>query len=136
MTSEPSAKTTPTVEPITFAGVSPEFVLRVCERLLAHIDPSDRSEIEFGGIKLRLYVNSHWSGFERYMLLGRDWTIGFNLKPADETPQPCENVFKAFAAEHEVFTPHITGERYFLRDATVLKMTESDWLDDGTPVVW
>ncbi len=124
------------VEAITFAGVSPEFVLRVCERLLSYINPKERSEIVFGGIRLRLYVNSHWAGFERYMLVGPDWTIGFNIRPARETKEPAENVFTAFGTDLEVFTPHITGENEFLRDATVLKMTESDWVEDGTPTIW
>jgi len=111
---------------IEFAGVSPSFVLKVIENLFSKTSPTNRNTIELGGVHLRLYVTSHWSGFERYMLLGQDWTVGFNLKEPDEAANP-DHIVHAFSDEFEMTTPHLTGPDAFIRDMTVLTMTASDW---------
>ena len=109
-----------------FAGVSPTFVLKVCENLFSKTSPTNRNTIELGGVHLRLYVNSHWSGFDRYMLVGQDWTVGFNLQEPEGNADP-SRVFEAFSDIFEMTTAHLTGEEAFLRDMTVLTMTASDW---------
>ena len=105
-----------------FAGVSADFLAKVCEALLSQTNmysPSSQ-EIMMGGVALRLFVDQHWSGFERYMLVGRDWTVGFNLSdPTNET----ENKVEIFKAEFEITKPHLTGEHAFLRDMTMLRVT-------------
>lgn len=53
-------------------------------------------------------------------LVGRDWTVGFNLSdPTNET----ENKVEIFKAEFEITKPHLTGEHAFLRDMTMLRVT-------------
>ncbi len=123
---------------IDFAGVSAGFVLKLCECLFAHTNPHDRDKIVFGGVHLRLYVSSHWAGFDRYMLIGQGWTVGFNLRTPEDNEGNLnpDNVYRVFGADFEMFTPHLTGDREFLRDATVLMMTASDWSDEETPMIW
>jgi len=60
------------------------------------------------------------------MLVGSDWTVGFNLKEPDEDTDSNETI-RAFSAEFEIFTSHLQGESAFVRDMTVLAMIESDW---------
>jgi hypothetical protein len=116
-------------EIIAFGRVTAPFVLRVCEALFALTNPRDKENIVLGGVHLRLYVTSHWAGFERYMLIGQGWTCGFNLRPPEADSLP-ENIFSAFETKLEMFTPHLSGERNFMRDMTILTMTEHDWSDD------
>ncbi len=111
---------------IDFEGVSAEFILKVVENLFSKTSPTNRNTIELGGVHLRLYVNSHWSGFDRYMLVGQDWTVGFNLKEPEDTSDP-ECIVEAFSDSFELFSAHLTGPDAFLRDMTVLTMTASDW---------
>jgi hypothetical protein len=122
----------PAKKVITFSGVAADFVLKVCENLLAHTDPRKDDQIVFGGVHLRMYVETHWAGFERYMLIGQDWTVGFNLR----APETEGEIYRAFGSDMELFTPHVTGDREFLRDATILMMTASDWSDEVTPMIW
>jgi len=107
-----------------FAGVKPEFVIKVCETLFSRTSPRSREPMMLGGVQLRLYVNSHWAGFDRYMLVGQGWALGFNLKEPDGTS---ECVYRAFSTEFQMTVPHVTGEREFVRDMTILSMSANDW---------
>lgn len=112
-----------------FAGVSNDFLVKVCEGLMSRTDPHNkagRTATELGGVQLRLYVNNHWSGFDRYMIVGQDWTVGFNLREPNANTDP-DAIITAFSNQFEMTTPHLTGEREFLRDMMVLLMTQSDW---------
>jgi hypothetical protein len=107
-----------------FAGVSADFLAKVCEALLSQTStysPSSR-ETMMGGVALKLFVDNHWSGFERYMLVGKDWTVGFNLS---EPAPNAENLVQIFKTKFELSKPHLTGEHAFLRDMTVLRVTAS-----------
>jgi hypothetical protein len=114
---------------IAFAETTPEFVLKVCETLFSRTSPHSREMLVLGGVHLYLYVNSHWAGFERYMLVGQGWTLGFNLREPVEESDP-ENIFTAFANQFEMFTPSLTGDREFMRDMTILMMSACDWDDE------
>lgn len=112
-----------------FAGVSADFLAQVCEALLSQTstDSPSSQETMMGGVALKLYVDNHWSGFERYMLVGKDWTVGFNLSMPESEATPKISIFKN---QLEISNPHLTGEDAFIRDMTVLRMTAvSGWAD-------
>ena len=113
---------------IVFDGVPPELVISVCEAALARTKPREGRELYLGGVFLRLYVTNHWAGFERFMLIGRDWAVGFNLSLPDSDTDP-NNIFQMFGTDWEVSVPGVEGARAFARDMVVLKMTQSDWID-------
>jgi hypothetical protein len=117
-----------------FAGVAPSFIVKLCERLLAQTAPRHNGQMVFGGVHLSLFVDAHWAGHERYMLIGQDWTVGFNLSLPTDTSDD-DNIIEIFSTKMEMLTPHLAGERGFLRDACVLVMTESDWSEDGINTV-
>lgn len=112
----------------TLEGVPLDFIVRLAEALLADIKTSGDNaalhEHMFGGVPIKMLVNSHWMGFERFMLVGRDWQCGFNLAPPKSEHEPTYNVFAASLA---VSNPALNGRRGFARDMTVLRMTFSDW---------
>jgi hypothetical protein len=113
---------------VSFGHVPPEFVLKVSEIALSRTTWQEDDDHNLGGVNLKVYVDCHWSGFERYMLIGQDWTCGFNLRTPEEDSVE-ENLFCAFTSKLEMFNPHVTGEEGFTRDMTVLKMTASDWIE-------
>lgn len=105
-----------------FAGVSADFLAKVCEALLSQTsldEPSSR-QVRMGGVTLKLFVDNHWSGFERYMLVGQDWTVGFNLNEPTDDAAHTVSIFKS---DFEISIPHLTGNDAFLRDMTILKLT-------------
>ncbi len=112
----------------TLEGVPLEFIVRLAEAFLADTqmtgDNSALHERQFGGVPMKMLVNSHWMGFERFMLVGRDWQCGFNLGAPNDRD---EDIFSVFAANLAVTNPAINGKSGFERDMTVLRMTFSDW---------
>lgn len=109
-------------------GVPLEFIVRLAEAFLAETSEQGANaslrERQFGGVPLKMLVNSHWMGFERFMLVGRDWQCGFNLgAPKSED----DDIYSVFAANLAVTNPALNGKRGFARDMTVLRMTFSDW---------
>ena len=112
----------------TLEGVPLEFILRLAEAFLAdtkdHGDNASLHERQFGGVPLKLLVNSHWMGFERVMLVGRDWQCGLNLSAPDNDGV---DTYCVFGANLAVTNPALNGKRGFERDMTVLRMTFSDW---------
>lgn len=115
-------------------GVPFCFLVRLGEAYLA-ASSEDKSKTElseriFGGVSLKMMVNSHWTGFERFMLVGRDWQCGFNLSsPALDEEACCV----AFGTRLVISNAAINGKKGFARDMTVLRMTFSDWkLDHQT----
>lgn len=112
----------------TLEGVPLEFIVRLAEAFLA--DTNERGENaalrerQFGGVPMKMLVNSHWMGFERFMLVGRDWQCGFNLAAPKDND---DAVYSVFAANLAVTNPALNGKRGFERDMTVLRMTFSDW---------
>lgn len=123
----------------TLAGVKPEFVVRLVEALLQQSEASPENrhlrEKQFGGVNLKLLVNSHWAGFERFMLVGPDWQCGFNLDyPRTEADKESELCFTVFGATQIMTAPGLNGRKGFHRDMTVLRMTYSDWMLPDQPV--
>lgn len=112
----------------TLEGVPLEFIVRLAEAFLADTKMNGENaalhERLFGGVPMKMLVNSHWMGFERFMLVGRDWQCGFNLGAPDSDD---EDIFSVFAANLAVTNPAINGKSGFERDMTVLRMTFSDW---------
>lgn len=112
----------------TLEGVPLEFLLRLAEAFLAdtkeHGENAALHERQFGGVPMKMLVNSHWMGFERFMLVGRDWQCGFNLGAPESED---DDTYSVFAANLAVTNPALNGKRGFERDMTVLRMTFSDW---------
>lgn len=101
---------------------------------MARTKPKEDREIFLGGVYVRLIVTSHWAGFDRYMLIGRggEWAAGFNVYPFEGDPTGRTDVYELFGNPVQIDEKGIGVEHRdkFLRDMTVLKMTESDWRDE------
>lgn len=114
----------------TLDGVPVDFLVRLCEAVLSETVDLGKTmhlqEREFGGVFLKLMVTSHWAGFERFMLVGRDWQCGLNLSPC-RTELDSLFSMSVFGAHLCVSNPGVAGSMGFARDMTVLRMTYSDW---------
>ena len=104
---------------------------------MSRTSPREDQEIYLGGVYLRLIVTSHWSGFERFMLISKtgQWSCGFNVFPFDGTDEAAKTtpgVYRAFGAWVQVDPKSmaVQNQRAFVRDMTVLKFSESDWRSD------
>lgn len=111
-------------------GVPLSFVIKLMEAFLSDTKNSKTAmmrEREFGGIHMKLVVSDHWSGFERFMLIGRDWQVGVNLGPPTTGE---EEIYSVFASSLAASNAAVNGRNGFVRDMTVLRMTFSDWKMD------
>jgi hypothetical protein len=106
-----------------FDDVPTDIVLQACEAVLER--SRQASDVNLNGVALRCFMN-HLDGLDRCMLIGDDWSAGFNISiPSPSSP----NVYQIFGSEYEVTTPGVENWDSFRRDMTILTITQQFWSD-------
>jgi hypothetical protein len=112
-------------------NVPMSFVTRVCEAVYSKTKPGVTT-IVIGAVSLKLFIKQYGTTYERFMLIGDDWSLGFNAFVKGSDTENLEAVadpteYRIFLTNMRIFDVAVHDDENFIRDMAVLRMTEHEW---------